>query len=242
VFTKISDATALGGQAIKSPNGSIVSDPASQETVATYSLTFQTPGTYTAYYKMRGFSSSTDSIYVPDAFATDPDNQLTTGQTGAYAWKKDTHTFTISAPNTNVPLELRLGMREQQSEIDAIVLNLSSSLTNAQLDNLFAVLPGDYNGDNIVDARDYLVWRDTLGSTTSLAADGDGDHVIGAGDYAVWLNHFGTSMGSGGFGSDPVPEPATIQLFALALTAGAAGFRRNATSIVHSRYLEGAKS
>ena len=34
-------------------------------------------------------------------------------------------------------------------------------------------LSGDYNGNGVVDAADYTVWRDTLGSTTDLRANGD---------------------------------------------------------------------
>ena len=50
--------------------------------------------------------------------------------------RKTRRRFPISAGNVGVPLEFRLGMREQQAEIDALVLNLSSSLTDAQLDEL----------------------------------------------------------------------------------------------------------
>ena len=46
-------------------------------------------------------------------------------------------------------------------------------------------LPGDYNNDGTVDAADYVVWRDTLGSTTDLRADGNPNLVIDANDYAL---------------------------------------------------------
>ena len=77
------------------------------------------------------------------------------------------------------------------------------------------VTPGDYNSDGIVDSADYTIWRNTLGSTSNLAADGDGDGVVGAGDYNVWVQHFGwTSPGPGsGHGAlvgSAVPEPSTI--------------------------------
>jgi hypothetical protein len=63
-------------------------------------------------------------------------------------------------------------------------------------------LAGDYNGDDVVDAADYTVWRDTLGSTSDLRANGDntgaGAGVIDQADYTAWLNNFGmTSPGSG---------------------------------------------
>ncbi len=52
-------------------------------------------------------------------------------------------------------------------------------------------IPGDYNGDEQVDTADYVLWRNTLNSTTDLRADGDGDHIIGQGDYGVWTANFG---------------------------------------------------
>ena len=56
---------------------------------------------------------------------------------------------------------------------------------------------GDYNGNGIVDAADYTVWRDSLGSTGSLAADGDASGVIDVGDYGVWKANFGSHAGIG---------------------------------------------
>ena len=50
------------------------------------------------------------------------------------------------------------------------------SLASTSTDNTvtFSSLPlGDYNQDGTVDAADYTVWRDTLGSTTDLRANGD---------------------------------------------------------------------
>ncbi len=210
VFTKVAVATALAGQVIKSPNGSTPTPP-NQETIATYDMTFAAAGTYTAYYRVRGFSGSTDSIYTPDNFGIDPDNSLTASSDSTFIWKKDTRTFPITAGNVDVPLEFRLSMREQQTEIDALVLNLSSSLSSAQLDALFAVLTGDYNGDHSVDTRDYLVWRKTLGQhvTPWSGADGNGDAVVDGLDYNVWKANFGSSSGSGSMASSDVPEPSS---------------------------------
>lgn len=54
-----------------------------------------------------------------------------------------------------------------------------------------APLPaGDYNGDAHVDAADYPVWRDNLG-TASAAADGNGDGIVDGGDYAIWKANYG---------------------------------------------------
>ena len=69
---------------------------------------------------------------------------------------------------------------------------------------------GDYNRNGIVDAADYTVWRASLGSTVSLAADGDGDGMIDSGDFDVWKANHGNHAGSGASAKEAVPEPATL--------------------------------
>jgi poly(beta-D-mannuronate) lyase len=234
VWTKTSVATALGGQVIKAPNVSTVTPPP-QETVATYDMTFQIAGTYTAYYRVRGFDGSSDSFYAPTAFGTDPTTNTSISQDGSFIWKKDTHTFPISTVNVGMPLEFRLGMREQRAEIDALVLNLSSTLTNAQLDALFAILQGDYNGDGEVNAVDYVLWRNTAGQTVAAGsgADGDGDGMIDEDDFNVWRTHFGQSSGSGSNIADAVPEPAAWSLVCIAVVAAAN--QRRVRRLAHNR-------
>jgi hypothetical protein len=80
--------------------------------------------------------------------------------------------------------------------------------------------PGDYNGDDTVNAADYTVWRDTLGQNdTGLAADGNGDNEITSADYDIWKQHFGQSGGSGSVGLSPavVPEPSACGLLVSSL-------------------------
>jgi hypothetical protein len=55
-------------------------------------------------------------------------------------------------------------------------------------------VPGDYNRDGAVNAADYTVWRDTLGSTAFMAADGDNNGTIDVADYATWQSHFGAHI------------------------------------------------
>ncbi len=74
---------------------------------------------------------------------------------------------------------------------------------------------GDYNGDGVVDAADYVAWRDTLTQTVSPAgsgADGNGSGTIDAGDYSFWRGRFGNSAGAEP-GAANVPEPDTMLLF-----------------------------
>jgi hypothetical protein len=66
-----------------------------------------------------------------------------------------------------------------------------------------AFVAGDYNANGSVDAADYVVWRNTLGSTTLLAADGSGpstgvpNGVVDSFDYTFWQSRFGEVSGSG---------------------------------------------
>jgi hypothetical protein len=74
-------------------------------------------------------------------------------------------------------------------------------------------LPGDYNGNGVVDAADYTIWRDTLGSTTDLRSNGDNTGgsagIINQADYNFWKANFGTHSGSGASGGLAVPDPST---------------------------------
>ena len=82
-------------------------------------------------------------------------------------------------------------------------------------------LPWDYNQDGTVNAADYTVWRDTLGTVDptgkSILANSDQDGSVDQTDYDAWKWHFGESLpgsGSGALGSS-VPEPATLLLVAV---------------------------
>jgi hypothetical protein len=54
-------------------------------------------------------------------------------------------------------------------------------------------LPGDYNGNHVVDGADYVVWRKTFGANVPQysGADGNGNMIVDAQDYDVWRAHFG---------------------------------------------------
>lgn len=90
-----------------------------------------------------------------------------------------------------------------------------------------ATLAGDFNGDGIVDAADYTVWRDTLGQTgADLAADGDHNLQVDQQDYVLWKNNFGAlAPATLESGTVTVPEPPSGTLLvipaALLLLAGA---------------------
>jgi hypothetical protein len=93
-------------------------------------------------------------------------------------------------------------------------------------------LPGDYNGDGVVNAADYTVWRDTLGSTTDLRANGDNNGAsagkIDQADYDLWKTNFGMHAGNGtGEGlASMVAEPSTAALLVIGCVVALVARRR----------------
>ena len=85
---------------------------------------------------------------------------------------------------------------------------------------------GDYNGDSIVDAADYVAWRKTLnaGILFGKGADGDADGTIDDGDYNYWRIRFGKTVSGSGGGAEAtgVPEPATLVTLFVGVILGAA--------------------
>jgi T5SS/PEP-CTERM-associated repeat protein len=100
---------------------------------------------------------------------------------------------------------------------------------NVVLSVVAAGLAGDYNENGVVDAADYTVWRDNLGSLTALPNDDTAG--VGPDDYTRWVNNFGQTSGSGsGIGSNatvPEPKSAVICLMGGILLAGRVGRRYN---------------
>jgi hypothetical protein len=77
---------------------------------------------------------------------------------------------------------------------------------------------GDYNGNNVVDTADYVVWRNTFGTNVAqgTGADGDRSGVIDQGDFNFWRMRFGSVVSGSSVGS-AVPEPTTIAMSLVAL-------------------------
>jgi hypothetical protein len=80
---------------------------------------------------------------------------------------------------------------------------------------------GDYNGNGVVDAADYVVWR----NGGPLLHEGVTVGTVDAADYNYWRSRFGATTGSGSVAGS-IPEPNSLALLCLAQLAIAATFRR----------------
>lgn len=84
-------------------------------------------------------------------------------------------------------------------------------------------LPGDFNGDERVDALDYAVWRENYGvaeDAAVLSGNGTRDTIVDTEDLQLWLANYGALLqtgggGGGGGGFAPVPEPTSLSLLML---------------------------
>lgn len=70
-------------------------------------------------------------------------------------------------------------------------------------------LPGDYNTDGAVDAADYSVWRDAMGSSVVLPNDTT-PGTVSAVDYEVWKWNFGSMAGGAGALAARIPTEEAL--------------------------------
>ena len=84
-------------------------------------------------------------------------------------------------------------------------------------DVLLAV-PGDANGDGIVDGSDYTIWADHYLMTDATLDDGDfnGDCIVDGADYTLWADNFAPNPALASALS--VPEPASWSLLLWGVT------------------------
>jgi hypothetical protein len=66
---------------------------------------------------------------------------------------------------------------------------------NAMVDVFNSEFAGDFNGDNVVDTADYVVWRKNLGAAeeSSVNFNGDGLNGVDVADYLLWRQNLGVT-------------------------------------------------
>ncbi len=85
-------------------------------------------------------------------------------------------------------------------------------------DSAATPLPGDFNADRSVDAADYTVWRDNLGTSFNLNGNGNEDggsmNVVDAADLDLWRTNFGdigSAVAVNISGADVYPSVANFE-------------------------------
>jgi len=98
-----------------------------------------------------------------------------------------------------------------------------------------AGVPGDYNNNGVVDAADYVLWRNH--NNTAVTLPNDLTPGTNPSDYTTWHTHFGqtTASASAVDGPSAIPEPATALIVLIAVLLARMTHQRGADSTYHRR-------
>jgi len=145
-------------------------------------------------------------------------------QTGAYVFQLAGPSQTLAIDGQYHDLIFPLSSVTNLANIQAFGLQLfghtndiTINVDNVQFSKVAGV-PGDYNDNFVVDAADYVLWRNGGPLKNEVNTVG----TVDLSDYDAWRARFGNTSGSG---SAAVPEPAVMGLF-FSLLVGCALARR----------------
>ncbi len=86
-----------------------------------------------------------------------------------------------------------------------------------------AILAGDYNGNGIVDAADYVLWRKNVGQPSQTLPNDTTGVIIGDAQYNLWRSNLGSTTavpaGASAESASAVPEPSSMCLLILSFAA-----------------------
>lgn len=124
----------------------------------------------------------------------------------------------------------------------AEIIIYARSLSSAEMDQVYSYLTAkylsppvtsgvlaDYNENGIVDAADYVVWRDNIGQFFGLTNENPTaatEGFVDQEDYDYWRSRFGETSGSGVGSVAAVPEPTSALLLTLCSWVAVYGMRR----------------
>jgi hypothetical protein len=95
-----------------------------------------------------------------------------------------------------------------------LVNNVAGTSIDLSVTSTIVGVQGDYNNNGVVDAADYVVWRNGGPLQNEVATIGS----VTPEDYTEWRARFGNVTGSGSaLGAGSVPEPATATLLCAVL-------------------------
>lgn len=145
----------------------------------------------------------------------------TTGSKGS-SWLSDS--ITSTGPYTmNISIGTAAVLNTYPITVRLAGTSRKGTSTSFNLTILPAAVPGDYNGNEVVDAADYVLWRN--GGPLQNEVDTPG--TINEADYTEWRARYGNTVGSGmNFEIRPIPEATTCVLAGAALALASFARRR----------------
>ena len=115
-FTVVLTSDASDGTAVVAPGGNSVGSPGTQDAVLVYDLQFVEVGGYTAYYRARGFSGSSNSFYTPTDFGVAPRENESLSNDSVYRWETG-DIFVVTSADLNSTLEFSISKRERDADV-----------------------------------------------------------------------------------------------------------------------------
>ena len=172
-----------------------------------------------------GIDSTNNLVYMKVEYYTEYDGQflgagyishteivVADGSTTTGNWSP--HGFTDIVPAGAEEARLVFVFSQPNGEAGSVYVDSVDYRVTAQL-------AGDFNGDGIVDAADYTLWRDNLGAPDESVINfgGDGINGVDQGDFDLWEANFGASASPSQ--SYSVPEPTSCGLMLFSWVMGA---------------------
>jgi Dockerin type I domain len=140
------------------------------------------------------------------------------------------------------------GSNSSTEQPNGAILAASGLLDEIRVGTSFAsvigpgLIPGDVNGDFVINSNDYHIIRDNFQMASATRAQGDlnGDGFVNFTDFRIWKNN--RSPGSGAevdFLGGAVPEPASIAIVLIVFFAfSLKRFNRQAQMVCTSSHME----
>jgi enediyne biosynthesis protein E4 len=134
--------------------------------------------------------------------------------------RREANTNAGTFNQSDLPVHFGLGSATMIDELtirwrDGRIQKLTNVATNQYLTvNYTPGVAGDYSQDGVVNAADYTLYRDRVGSGVALATDATAG--VAADDYARWLANFGAAEPSA---ASAVPEPCAGALLVILAAA-----------------------
>lgn len=162
-----------------------------------------------------------------DNFVSSVSSGAITGSANAVAYNIDL-TSAAALQNVTTPVEFRLYAWGGTNAAGTFSINdftFDGAVAQTSGTTAFA---GDYNGDGVVDAADFVTYAKAVTSGGTLLNETASPGVVDSADYDTWRQNFGNTQSVGGgaglhSGGVEVPEPTPLALLVAAVLFIGAG-------------------